>query len=145
MFLRLTQKTKSISWRSEVTQPQYIHDCGRCIFLGAYRDLSGVEYDLYVCKRSFSVSGSGTIIARFGNEGPHYTSGLPFIGQSSPLTAAAKLALAAGHLSMIDKTGAANGWNIGEAIQHYENQIFITLKISYNNSIINPRRRITLT
>lgn len=46
--------------------PQYKHDCDDCIFLGRYDG-----HDLYFHKK-FPV----TVLARFGNNGPDYVSGL---------------------------------------------------------------------
>ena len=43
-------------------KPRYTHDCKTCVFIGQI-----MEYDLYICKT--------TIIARYGNEGPEYSSG----------------------------------------------------------------------
>ena len=41
--------------------PKFTHDCEACTFLGPYQG-----YDLYVCDTS--------VIARFGNDGPEYSS-----------------------------------------------------------------------
>lgn len=52
-------------------KPRHTHDCDRCVFLGQHE-----EYDLYFCKQ---VAGFGdTVIARFGSEGPDYSSGIGF-------------------------------------------------------------------
>lgn len=47
---------------------RYEHDCLNCVFLGEY-----FEYDLYFCDHGGS---SKTVIARYGNEGHEYQSGL---------------------------------------------------------------------
>lgn len=47
--------------------PQFEHDCTRCIFLGRWE-----TYDLYFCPQG----PFPTVIARFGNDGPQYASGL---------------------------------------------------------------------
>lgn len=47
--------------------PKFQHDCSRCVYLGHFED-----HDLYYC------AGEPTVIARFGDEGPDYGSGLPF-------------------------------------------------------------------
>lgn len=48
--------------------PRYTHDCSQCKPLGTFG-----EYDLYFCDRSTT-----TVIARYGNDGHEYTSGLMF-------------------------------------------------------------------
>lgn len=50
--------------------PRFAHDCEKCIFLGQYK-----EYDLYFCKQGGC---HPTVIARYGNEGCEYCSGLGF-------------------------------------------------------------------
>jgi hypothetical protein len=52
----------------EKENPKYKHDCDQCIYLGIYED-----YDLYFCKQGGK---SPTVLARFGNAGPEYLSGL---------------------------------------------------------------------
>ena len=47
---------------------RYLHDCSRCRSLGTFH-----EYDLYACEQFI---GGFTVIARYGNEGCEYTSGL---------------------------------------------------------------------
>lgn len=49
-----------------VSCPRYTHDCDLCRFLGTFG-----EFDLYACAKA----GYRTFIARFGDEGPAYTSG----------------------------------------------------------------------
>ena len=49
----------------------HVHDCDKCTPLGSYAS-AGSTYDLYYCAKS-SVP---TVVARYGNEGPDYTSGL---------------------------------------------------------------------
>jgi len=57
--------------------PLYQHDCARCIYLGRYLDKPTNRWrDLYVCKSSGT-----TVIARYGNEGSEYVSGLAFVVQ----------------------------------------------------------------
>jgi hypothetical protein len=50
-------------------KPRYTHDCPRCAFLGCW-----AEYDLYFC----SGAGMPTVIARYGNNGSDYSSGIGF-------------------------------------------------------------------
>lgn len=47
--------------------PKFKHDCTSCVYLGHFED-----HDLYYCPND------PTVIARFGDEGPDYGSGLPF-------------------------------------------------------------------
>jgi hypothetical protein len=61
-------------------KPKFQHDCNVCKFLGTVVSDNltpgkPIEYDLYYCVGG--VPGlSGTCLARFGNEGPDYTSSL---------------------------------------------------------------------
>lgn len=52
--------------------PVYTHDCDRCQFLGHFDGA-----DLYFCEQNPSIG--PTVLARYGNAGHQYTSG---IGQS---------------------------------------------------------------
>jgi hypothetical protein len=52
---------------SEPYPPWYKHDCTNCTFLGQFE-----EYDLYYCPQG----NIPTVIARFSDDGPDYTSGL---------------------------------------------------------------------
>lgn len=45
--------------------PKYQHDCQQCEFLGHFFD-----HDVYVCSNL-----SRSVIARYGDDGPEYTSG----------------------------------------------------------------------
>ena len=62
-----------------MTQPQFQHDCTKCTFIGTYK-----HYDLYVC--SHSDKRMDTLIARYGDSGDAYVSGLdwPFIYADDP-------------------------------------------------------------
>ena len=91
--------------------PQYTHDCDSCTFLGRFDDL-----DLYYCPQA----GRPTVIARCGNDGPEYTSGLPAVGQIPALTEAARRAEATGLLNADQRTGRAGGQTIGEALAEAE-------------------------
>ncbi len=54
----------------------FIHDCPQCRFLGSARN-SGKVADLYVCTDAQlpgSVAERTTIIARYGSDGPDYSS-----------------------------------------------------------------------
>jgi hypothetical protein len=48
----------------------FTHDCNRCVFLGEIEDKEG-KHDLYICPNDLF---GGSLIARFGNEGPEYRS-----------------------------------------------------------------------
>ena len=50
----------------EPLTPAFEHDCDECVFLGRYED-----HDLYLCPQG----GMPTVVARWGNDGPEYTSG----------------------------------------------------------------------
>ena len=50
----------------------YIHDCDACTYLGQFAH--GKIYDLYFC----GTHERGTVIARYGDDGPDYCSGLGF-------------------------------------------------------------------
>lgn len=72
--------------------PQFTHDCDHCKFLGRwvgpYRhdDVKDVNWDLYVCARR-------NVVARWGNDGPSYTSGLSAARTVAPLTKAFEKAI----------------------------------------------------
>lgn len=59
-------------------KPLYQHDCTDCQYLGRYlkpmesiHDDPDAVYDLYYCPKT---SGSGSVLARYGNDGPDYLS-----------------------------------------------------------------------
>jgi hypothetical protein len=63
------------------SKPQFKHDCSSCKYLGRYQhtDFAGRtwNYDLYYCGDNPSHNKvRATVIARFGNEGSQYQSGL---------------------------------------------------------------------
>lgn len=57
-------------------KPRFVHDCSRCKYLGSLflrvSDCPG-WYDLYSCDQSGTMP---TVIARYGDEGSEYMSGL---------------------------------------------------------------------
>lgn len=56
--------------------PQFQHDCNKCVFLGRHESHKTQKpLDLYVCAREGVID---TVIARYGNDGPEYSSGLIF-------------------------------------------------------------------
>jgi hypothetical protein len=60
-------------------KPIFKHDCSSCKFLGTYKDR-----DLYVCHT--------TLVARFGNGGHEYESGIALIPHNLWIAEAARLA-----------------------------------------------------
>jgi hypothetical protein len=52
-----------------VVKPTYEHNCNTCHFLGVYTTEEGVTEDLYICP-----NGIGTLLHRYGSEGPEYGS-----------------------------------------------------------------------
>lgn len=68
--------------------PIYTHDCSHCTFLGTVADSDGQKYDLYHHSSSFE----DTVIARFGSDGPDYSSGAGFSYSGlSPILTIARL------------------------------------------------------
>lgn len=51
--------------------PLYKHHCANCTYLGDW-EYKGQRHDLYHCPQL----GIPTVIARYGDEGPAYTSGM---------------------------------------------------------------------
>lgn len=76
-----------------MAEPQFTHDCDKCQFLGRYTCEFNGPCDLYYCGAS---EFRDTVIARFGDDGPNYTSGIPFVGMTPALTEAYDRAIAAG-------------------------------------------------
>ncbi len=68
---------------------RYKHDCDKCKPLGEFG-----TYDLYFCEQD----GDPTVIARYGNDGHEYDSGLFLAPYIDYLTEAKKRAIEAGHL-----------------------------------------------
>lgn len=73
---------------NEIKQkPFWQHYCSTCIYVGSYEYHAGKDeirrYDIYLCEQSVGL----TIIARYGNEGHEYTSGMEFAieGLKSPI------------------------------------------------------------
>ncbi len=80
---------------------RYTHDCAGCTFLGQWQ-----EYDLYFCLQFGKIP---TVIARYGDEGREYISGLKFaepglnlltgkVETFEPLAAAKRIAIEQGLL-----------------------------------------------
>ena len=67
--------------------PRYVHDCDQCIYLGRSEMQN---FDLYYCSQQNAIT--TTVIARYGDEGREYKSGLCFVGVDPELTQAYKLA-----------------------------------------------------
>ena len=60
--------------------PRYTHDCPGCVFLGTH-DAAGWDTDLYACPNAEEP----TVLARYGERGSDYMSGIVFADGSSPL------------------------------------------------------------
>lgn len=58
-------------------KPIYTHDCDACTYLGQYEH-EGTMYDLYFHGTHEGRSINTTVIARYGDDGPDYCSGLGF-------------------------------------------------------------------
>lgn len=78
----------------EEEKPRYTHDCTGCIFLGLW-----ANFDLYYCKGSSPIR--TTVIARYGDKGPEYASGLEVArtGKMPELAAALKRAIGRGFVA----------------------------------------------
>jgi hypothetical protein len=79
--------------------PEFLHDCDTCVYLGKYVT-EGEHFDLYYHPERRG-SNMATIIARFGNEGAEYLSGLESgrssnIPETYPLREAYRRAVARG-------------------------------------------------
>lgn len=48
--------------------PRFVHDCERCVFLGIE-----LQHDLYICPPHEEWR-RASVVARYGDEGPDYTS-----------------------------------------------------------------------
>ena len=70
----------------------YRHDCDQCTFLGQFN-----EHDLYYCGQH----GIPTVIARFGDMGSEYYSGLAIADQIPALAEAKKRAKEMGFLGEV--------------------------------------------
>lgn len=90
---------------STSVKPRYVHDCETSVYLGKFQ-----RYDLYFDPQG----GLPTVIARFGDEGHEYQSGMPFVGVVECLTEAARLAVAAGLVDANRRTGGGEGLTIAE-------------------------------
>lgn len=66
---------------------RYSNDCNYCIPLGQFQ-----ENDLYYCDQH----GIPTVIARYGNDGPDYTSGMGFADIDPRIGIARMMAVAMG-------------------------------------------------
>lgn len=73
----------------EVFRMRFTHDCDKCKPLG---QATHGEYDLYYCDEVVP-----TVIARYGNEGSHYMSGMELTLE--PLMEAKQLAMKAGFIA----------------------------------------------
>ena len=65
-------------------EPIFSHDCDCCTFLGTFKN-----HDLYHC---FQGGIRPTVIARYGNDGPDYTSGIVFASVNEHIGEGVRLA-----------------------------------------------------
>jgi hypothetical protein len=86
--LSVMPTTTRVASSAGAAQPRYQHDCDKCQFLG-----QDAKHDLYFCPQG----GRPTVIARYGDEGHEYMSGL-FSAHIEPLDEAKKRAVANGLL-----------------------------------------------
>jgi len=77
-----------------VNKPTFIHDCKKCVFLGSVV-FEEQLYDLYVC--SHKDKEIDTVVARYGDEGREYGSGVYFRDTILPLKEAYQRAVALGY------------------------------------------------
>jgi len=101
--------------------PKYVHDCDACIFLGRYyNNETSEEMDLYFCGDG---SRDCTVLARYGDDGSEYSSGLVSIRVSEPLKEAYNRALAKGvvHQDIIDRLELEN---IQKALKNYRDVLW---------------------
>lgn len=87
IILKFKKTNPDIHFLFEEEMPRYKHECKQCIFLGCKE-----QYDLYFC--SVGVEGE-TVIARYGNKGYEYLSGMAF-SINEPLKTAKELAIERG-------------------------------------------------
>lgn len=89
-------------------EPQYEHDCEKCVYLSDYGD-----YDLYWCPQD---PVGETVLARFGNEGPDYVSCPPSLIRHEmadhPLPVAVRRAM---EMGLIRSQDIAGEWRCREA------------------------------
>lgn len=73
---------------SEQHKPiMFTHDCEACVHLGPFHH-DRFKYDLYFCPTGGL--GHETVVARYGNDGPEYVSGLHLANASPCLEEAVK-------------------------------------------------------
>jgi len=72
---------------------RFKHDCWNCLFIGTavHKD---VRYDMYVCTHDGCTIDS--VVARYGDDGPDYISGLDNIASNNILRAVLDAALMLG-------------------------------------------------
>jgi hypothetical protein len=72
------------------TAPRYEHECEGCIYLGQWN-----KFDLYYCPQGGRLP---TVLARYGDRGEEYNSGLALAENMPQLGEARRRAIAAGLL-----------------------------------------------
>jgi hypothetical protein len=78
-------------------EPHWTHDCQACVYLGRDRYYGN---DLYWCGQGDS--GHSTVIARYGNAGPEYQSGIANASENQPLALALVRAIKLGLITSDD-------------------------------------------
>lgn len=73
-----------------IPTPLYKHDCNECVYLGSYK-----KVDLYFCNQWGELK---TVIARYSDDGPDYTSGLELVSRNEYLAEAKRRAIEKGLL-----------------------------------------------
>ena len=82
-------------------KPKFKHDCDCCNFLGHHQ-----EHDLYHCSQGGSIP---TVIARWSDYGPDYSSGLSFARHIPILGEASRRAVEMGYLTQKE----VDFWTVG--------------------------------
>ena len=72
--------------RVDTVVMRFKHDCNECIPLGQEND-----HDLYYCNKEGGMP--PTLVARFGDAGPDYKSGMELAGHDNEITRALDLAI----------------------------------------------------
>ncbi len=83
--------------------PRYKHYCENCTYLGVSAD-----YDLYFCTQG-GMPGMETVVARYGDKGADYTSGICFAAVNPHIYRAVELAVQCGKLKA-DRLPAKAPW-----------------------------------
>ena len=72
--------TPCFNYKNDPRYKQFHHDCEECVYLGLFNFKCGSQYTLYDAYYCEVDSVIPTVIARYGDEGSEYLSGLGFGG-----------------------------------------------------------------